>query len=76
MQVSKSGKSLADWFLSIIVKVLGLKEGGQTEIRAADDRTLETGRDQSRQRALASLRKLRRPVPAGFVFDRNDANTR
>ena len=76
MQVSKSGKSFPDRFLSAILKVLGLREGGQTEIREADERTIETGRDQSRQRALASLRKLRRSLPAGFVFDRNDANTR
>ena len=76
MQVSKWGNSLAVRLPAAIVDALGLKEGDQIEIRVAGKRAFEVGRDQSRQRALASLRKLRRPLPAGFVFDRSDANAR
>lgn len=76
MQVSKWGNSLAVRLPAAIVDALGLKEGDQIEIRVAGSRAFEVGRDQSRQRALASLRKLRRPLPAGFVFDRSEVNAR
>jgi len=76
MQVSKWGNSLAVRLPAAVVEALGLKEGDQIEIRIAQGRTFEVGRDQSRERALARLRKLRRPLPAGFVFDRADANAR
>ena len=76
MQVSKWGNSLAVRLPASVVDALNLKEGDQIEIRVAGSRAFEVGRDQSRQRALASLRKLRRPLPAGFVFDRSDANAR
>ena len=76
MQVSKWGNSLAVRLPASVVDALDLKEGDQIEIRVAGSGAFEVGRDQSRQRALASLRKLRRPLPPGFVFDRSDANAR
>jgi antitoxin MazE len=76
MQVSKWGNSLAVRLPSAVVDALGLKEGDQIEIRIVGDRTFEVRRDQSAQRALSNLRKLRRPLPPGFVFDREDANAR
>jgi antitoxin MazE len=66
MQVSKWGNSLAVRLLTSIVDALGLKEGDQIEIRIVGDRTFEVSRDQTTQRALSRLRKLRRPLPAGF----------
>lgn len=59
-----------------MVEALDLKEGDQIEIRIARRRGFEVGHDQSKQRVLASLRKLRRPLPPGFVFDRVEANAR
>ncbi len=53
-----------------------LKEGDQIEIKIASAREFEVRRDPARQRALERLRRLRRPLPAGFVFDREDANAR
>ena len=76
MQVSKWGNSLAVRLPSAVVEALELKEGDQIEIRVAKGRVFEVSRDPSRRRALARLRKLRRPLPAGFVFDRIDANAR
>ena len=76
MQVSKWGNSLAVRLPAAVVEALGLKEGDQIEIRIARGRVFEVGHDQSRQRALARLRKLRRPLPPGFVFDRVEANAR
>jgi antitoxin MazE len=72
MRVSKWGNSLAVRLPSPIVKALELKEGDSIEIRLAGDRTFEVGLDRIRQRALENLRKLQRPLPAGFVFDRDE----
>ncbi len=76
MQVSKWGNSLAVRLPSAVVEALGLKEGDPIEIRIAGDRVFEVRRDKSKQHALARLRKLRRPLPTGFVFDRDEANAR
>jgi antitoxin MazE len=76
MQVAKWGNSLAVRLPAAVVDALELKEGDQIEIRVAHGRTFEVSRDQSRDRALARLGKLRRPLPPGFVFDRDDANAR
>ncbi|MGC2474750.1 MAG: AbrB/MazE/SpoVT family DNA-binding domain-containing protein [Candidatus Sulfotelmatobacter sp.] len=76
MQVSKWGNSLAIRLPAGVVDALELKEGDHIEIRVAKGRVFEVSRDQSRERALARLRKLRRPLPPGFVFDRADANAR
>jgi antitoxin MazE len=76
MQVSKWGNSLAIRLPAAVVKALKLKEGDDIEIQVVGSGTFEVGRDQSRQRALETLRKLRRPFPPGFVFDREEAHER
>ena len=72
VQVSKWGNSLAIRLPAAVVKALELKEGDDIEIRIAGERAFEVSRDESRQRALENLRKLRRPFPKGFVFDRDE----
>ena len=76
MQVAKWGNSLAVRLPSAVVEALDLKEGDQIEIRIAGDREFEVSRDQSRQKALERLRQLRRPLPPGFTFSRDEANGR
>jgi antitoxin MazE len=72
MQVSKWGNSLAIRLPAAVVEALDLKEGDDIEVQVADARTFAVSRDRSRERALERLRKLQRPLPAGFVFDRDD----
>jgi len=76
VQVSKWGNSLAVRLPTAVVEALALKEGDQIEIRIAEDRVFEVRRDNRKQLALARLRKLRRPFPAGFIFDREETNAR
>jgi antitoxin MazE len=76
MQVSRWGNSLAVRLPAAVVEALKLKEGDEIEIRIAGEREFAVGRDQSKNKALARLRKLRRPLPAGFVFDRAEASAR
>ena len=76
MHVSKWGNSLAIRLPAAIVKALKLNAGDEIEITIAGKRTLELARDKSRERAVASLRRLARPLPAGFRFDRDELNER
>jgi antitoxin MazE len=59
-----------------VVEALELKDGDQIEIRVAGEREFEVSRDRSRERAMERLRRLRRPLPAGFTFDRAAAHER
>jgi len=76
MQVAKWGNSLAVRLPSAVVEALDLKEGDQIEIRITGDREFEVNRDESKAKALDRLRRLRRPLPPGFTFGRDEANER
>ena len=76
MKVAKWGNSLAVRLPAAVVEALELKEGDEIAIRIADRRTFDVERDRSREEALARLRALRRPLPPGFRFDRDEANER
>jgi len=76
MQVSKWGNSLAIRLPQAVVEALRLKEGDEIEITIAGSRHFEVSRDRKREEALKRLRALKRPLPAGFTFDREEANER
>ncbi len=76
MQVSKWGNSLAVRLPAAVVEALGLKEGEEIEIQVAGARSLEIARKPSHRELLARLRKYRGRLPAGFRFDRLEANER
>jgi antitoxin MazE len=76
MQVAKWGNSLAVRLPKAVVEALKLKPGDEIEITIADKRQFGIARDRSREHALASLRKFRGLLPAGFKFDRDTANER
>ncbi len=76
MQVGRWGDSLAVRLPAAVVDVPGLKEGDEIEIAIAGERHLRVDRDRSRERALAQLKALRRPLPPGFRFSRDEANER
>lgn len=76
MRVAKWGNSLAIRLPAVVVDALGLKEGDDIEIRIAKGKTFEVRKDPTREQALAALRKLSRPFPKGFVFDREEAHER
>jgi antitoxin MazE len=76
MRVFKWGDCLAVRLPAAMVKALKLKEGDHIEIRITRARVFKVRRDESKNKALEGLRKLRRPLPAGFVFGREEANAR
>jgi antitoxin MazE len=76
MQVSKWGNSLAVRLPTTVVEALGLKEGDQIEIHVAGKNSFEVARTASARELLKRLRKYRGQLPAGFKFDRLEANER
>lgn len=76
MKLAKWGNSLAVRLPRAVVEALELEEGDDIEIVVAGTRRFEISRDRSRDEALTRLRALKRPLPKGFRFDRNEANER
>ena len=76
MQVAKWGNSLAVRLPAAVVEALGLQEGDRIEIRIAGKRKFEIARDRGAEKAIERIRRLRRPLPPDFKFDRLEANER
>jgi antitoxin MazE len=76
MHVAKWGNSLAVRLPKSVVEALGLKEGDDIEIHVAGRRMFEIERAPAAQELLRRLRKFRGRLPAGFRFDRLEANER
>ena len=76
MQVSRWGNSLAIRIPSVVVEALQLKEGDEVEVTVGGLRQLSVDRDRKREKALETLRRLARPFPRGWQFDREEANER
>ena len=76
MLVSRWGNSLAIRLPSAVVEAVELIEGAAIVIRVAGERAFDIDRDRGRERALERLRTLRKPLPAGWRFDRDEANAR
>lgn len=74
MQIGKWGNSLAVRLPREIVEKHKLKEGDAIDSRVLDRalRNVEMTRDE----AIARIRALRRPLPADWKFDREEANAR
>ena len=70
MQVSKWGNSLAVRLPAAVVKALELKEGDEIEIGVKSNRQVE--RDPRRLEAIEAIRKLARPLPPGYKFNRDE----
>ena len=76
MQIAKWGNSLAVRLPARIVAALRLKEGDDIEIHIEGTRSFALNKTPSPKALLTRLRKLRGRLPAGFKFDRLEANER
>lgn len=76
MRVAKWGNSLAIRLPDAVVKALKLKTGDEIEIVVSGARRFEVGRDRTREQAVQRLRALKKSLPKGFRFDRDEANAR
>ncbi len=77
MQVSKWGNSLAVRLPKALVDKLGLKPGDELNVVSAEHGviTVETQEDR-RRRALERMAGRNWTRPAGYRFDREEANAR
>lgn len=76
MQVSRWGDSLAIRLPATVVDALELREGDDIEVIVAAERAFEIRRKPNKEALLARLRQFRGSLPADFVFDREEANSR
>lgn len=76
MQVARWGNSLAIRTPASVVEALELKAGDEVEVRVAGERRFEIARDHARERALERIRRFGKTLPAGWKFDRDEANAR
>ena len=76
MRISKWGNSLAVRLPKAVVDKLELKEGDEVELITTARRTFEVKRTMTREEALEMMRSLRRPLPPGYKFNRDEANER
>jgi antitoxin MazE len=76
MRVAKWGNSLAIRLPHSVVEALDLKEGEEVDIRVVGERSLELERSTRIEKAIERLRKIAKPLPEGFKFDREEANER
>jgi antitoxin MazE len=76
MQVSKWGNSLAIRLPAALVEALKLEEGDDIEITLAGTRAFQIDKDRRKEKALARLKASNWTLPAGFKFDREEANER
>jgi antitoxin MazE len=74
VQIGKWGNSLAVRLPREIVDKFHLKEGDVIDADALE-RALRAA-SMSREQAVARIRELRRPLPADWTFDREEANAR
>jgi antitoxin MazE len=75
MQVAKWGNSLAVRLPAKQVERLELKEGDEVEL-VETERGVELRKKLTREEAFKALRQFRGRMPAGFRFDRDEANRR
>jgi antitoxin MazE len=74
MQIGKWGNSLAVRLPRDIILKHNLKEGSVIDSRALDRALRDI--EMTREEALERIKALRRPLPADWKFDREEANAR
>ncbi len=73
MRVAKWGNSLAVRLPAALVEELGVKEGDELSLTSKGEGVVEVARTAAGNDPIASLRKYRGLVPAGYKFKREDA---
>ena len=75
MQIATWGNSLAVRLPASLVQALNLREGEEIDLHLVGARSFEVERRPDTAELLLRLRKLRGTLPAGFHFDRLEANS-
>ena len=76
MKVAKWGNSLAVRLPKRVVEELELKEGDEIRLRRCGEAEISVEKVAQRLATLEYLKQFRGRLPAGFKFDREEANRR
>jgi len=76
MKVAKWGNSLAIRLPTTVAEALDLKEGDNIDFDISPSGKVSFELKMTREQILERMRALRKPMPAGFKFDRDEANAR
>ena len=79
MQIGRWGNSLAVRLPKALVQRFRLKEGDEIDsdaVEAALAKAVDTAEELRRDEAMKRIAALRRPLPPGYKFDRDEANAR
>ena len=76
MKFAKWGNSIAIRVPAEVVAKLGINPGEEAQINVTGEFSFEVKRDRRRQEALEAIRKLRRPLPPGYKFNREEIHDR
>ena len=76
MQVSKWGNSLAVRLPKKLVEEMGLKPGDELTVVDVRKERLAVAKDERRTQAIRNIRARSWTLPAGYTFDRDEANAR
>ena len=76
MKVVRWGDGLGVSIPAPVAEALGLHEGDEVEVQVVATQKRDVAPGAERQRARETLRRLARPFPPGFRFNRDEANER
>ena len=72
MKFAKWGNSLAIRIPAEVVDKLGISPDEEAQIKVTGKDSFEITRDRRRVEAIETIRKLARPLPPGYKFNRNE----
>jgi antitoxin MazE len=72
VKFAKWGNSIAVRIPADVVAKLGITANDEAEIKVTGEHSFEITRDQKRLEALEVIRKLARPLPPGYKFNRDE----
>ena len=72
MKLAKWGNSLAVRIPAEVVETLKLAPGEEIQFEVTGEHQFQVSRDRRRLEALEDIRKLARPLPPGYKFNREE----
>jgi antitoxin MazE len=72
LKFAKWGNSIAIRVPADVVAKLGISPNQKAQIKLTGEHSFEVSRDRSREDAIESIRKLARPLPLGYKFNRDE----
>lgn len=71
MKFAKWGNSIEIRVPADVVAKLGISPNVEAQIKVTGEYSFEVTRDRSREEAIEAIRKLGRPLPPGYKFNRD-----